>query len=65
MSRIRNLQDIITINSVKDEGVDRVIDVIESEEEFALLDQQIIELDAIEIGFVDDYQNPVDVDFTW
>ena len=42
-----------------------MIDVIESEEEFALLDQQIIELDAIEIGFVDDYQNPVDVDFTW
>ena len=42
-----------------------MIDVKESEEEFALLDQQTIELDAIEIGFVDDYQNPVDVDFTW
>ena len=45
--------------------VDRVVAVRENSEEYDLFIRKIIELDALEVIFVDQYKDQIDIKFSW
>lgn len=43
----------------------KVVPVRENSEEFDLLIRTIVELEALEINFVDQYKDKLDIEFSW
>ena len=63
-SKRRYMQDINNKKS-DTQSVDRIVAVKESQDEFEKFQKTILELDAIEVQFIDDHQNLIDLNYKW